>query len=95
MWTRPSGSTRWWASSKQPDVGQPRRGLTDDQVDDVRAVIKAMQSPRISAAQVAGLRRVASLPTDHPARQAWMVRKQDVLDRIAASEGGGAAGPGT
>lgn len=65
----------------------------------MRAVIKAMQSPRISAAQVAGLlgdlRRVASLPTDPPARQAWMVRKQDVLDRIAASEGGGAAGPGT
>jgi len=42
-----------------------------------------MQSPCVSAAQVTGLlgdlRRVASLPTDHPARQVFLERKRAVL----------------
>jgi hypothetical protein len=66
-----------------PTLDSLAEGLTDDQVDDVRAVIKAMQSPRVSAAEVTGLiddlRRVASLPTDHPARQAFLERKRAVL----------------
>jgi hypothetical protein len=66
-----------------PTLDSLAEGLTDEQVDDVRTVIKAMQSPRVSAAEVdgllAGLRRVAWLPTDHPARQAFVERKRAVL----------------
>jgi hypothetical protein len=73
-----------------PTLDSLAEGLTDEQVDDVHLVIKAMQSPRVSAAEVAGLlgdlRRVAEMPADDSARQAWAARKQDVLDRITASE---------
>ncbi len=70
-----------------PALGTLAEGLTDEQVDDVRAVLKAMQSPRVSAAEVTGLlgdlRQVASLPTDHPARQAFLELKRAVLAAIA------------
>jgi hypothetical protein len=70
-----------------PTLDSLAEGLTAEQVDDVRVVIKAMQSPRVSAAEVAGLladlRRVTSLPTDHPARQAFLERKSAVLAAIS------------